>query len=106
MRHTIVIEAAEPEEAPAYLRTKTPDEIEDGLTRHVQAWAGWPIEVVEYHQEQMTENEVVDSLAHPAPERLPYPTGPERADASRPAESERFDTERLQFLDAPPEATP
>ena len=52
MRHTIVIEVAD--EPSAGRRPRTSDEIEKGLTNHIERWAGWPVEVIEYHHEQMT----------------------------------------------------
>jgi len=53
MRHTIVISV--PEKPRTGRRQLTNDEIAGRLTAHIERWGGWPgIEVVEYHQEQMT----------------------------------------------------
>lgn len=52
-RHTIIVAVAD--EAHPSMRRKTAEEISDGLSRHIQAWAGWPIKVVEYHYEDMIE---------------------------------------------------
>lgn len=42
------------------MRHKTMAEIEAGLTAHIEAWAGWPVHVQEYHHERMIEQPDTD----------------------------------------------
>jgi hypothetical protein len=54
MFHTMVVEIPD---THLSRRQKSADEIESGLTSHIERWGGWPgVKVVEYHREKMTED--------------------------------------------------